>query len=171
MGRPYIQVPNGSYVFICKQCRTFIASSDHYCSDAFQAQTGKAFLFQKVYNITKSSVEKKHMLTGDHMVRDIFCIQCKTKLGWMYELAYEESQKYKEGQYILEWSFIFCMNNENDRADNIPMVDDEDETVDIVMQRLLPDYIVNNGMPEEQVVLQYPSSRRYGRNHHNYHGS
>lgn len=46
------------------------------------------------------------MLTGRHMVRDVMCKQCKSKLGWMYEFALEESQKYKEGKVILEHALI-----------------------------------------------------------------
>ncbi len=30
------------------------------------------------------------------------CITCNSVLGWKYEVAYEESQKYKEGKFILE---------------------------------------------------------------------
>lgn len=36
------------------------------------------------------------MLTGRHMVRDVMCKNCKTKLGWMYEYATEDSQKWVE---------------------------------------------------------------------------
>ncbi len=46
------------------------------------------------------------MLTGRHLVRDVLCIKCRTKLGWMYEHAIEESQKYKEGKVILERALI-----------------------------------------------------------------
>lgn len=46
------------------------------------------------------------MLTGRHMVRDVMCKFCKQKLGWMYEFATEESQKYKEGKVILEHALI-----------------------------------------------------------------
>ncbi|CAD5227082.1 unnamed protein product [Bursaphelenchus xylophilus] len=167
MGRPYIEVPNGSHVFVCKKCRTFVASSDHFTSDAFQAGSGKAFLFRNAFNVTTSSVEKKSMITGEHIVRDIFCAQCNTKIGWMYELAYEESQKYKEGQYILEWAYIICMNNEHDKAD-IPHVDDDEETVDLVMQRLLPEYIINNGMPDDHpsVELHYHNRMRNPMRYH-----
>lgn len=28
---------------------------------------------------------------------DIYCNVCNTNLGWKYEMAYEQSQKYKEG--------------------------------------------------------------------------
>lgn len=42
------------------------------------------------------------MLTGRHTVRDVFCTVCSEKLGWCYEYANEESQRYKEGKVILE---------------------------------------------------------------------
>jgi protein yippee-like 5 len=46
------------------------------------------------------------MLTGRHFVRDVSCKRCLTKLGWTYEFATEESQKYKEGHVILERALI-----------------------------------------------------------------
>lgn len=46
------------------------------------------------------------MLTGRHFVRDISCKKCDTKLGWMYEFATEETQRYKEGRVILERALI-----------------------------------------------------------------
>ena len=35
-------------------------------------------------------------------VSDIFCKRCETLVGWTYAKAYEASQKYKEGKYIIE---------------------------------------------------------------------
>ncbi len=32
------------------------------------------------------------MLTGRHIVRDVSCKLCLTKLGWIYEYATEENQ-------------------------------------------------------------------------------
>ena len=46
------------------------------------------------------------MLTGKHMVRDVFCKCCNKKLGWMYEFASEKPQQYKEGKVILEKALI-----------------------------------------------------------------
>lgn len=46
------------------------------------------------------------MLTGLHWVRDVFCKKCNTKLGWMYEFAAAEDQRYKESKIILEKSLI-----------------------------------------------------------------
>ena len=37
-----------------------------------------------------------------HSVSDIFCNRCKTLVGWTYSKAYEPSQKYKEGKFIIE---------------------------------------------------------------------
>lgn len=35
-------------------------------------------------------------------MRDIQCRQCKDVVGWKYDRAYESSEKYKEGKFILE---------------------------------------------------------------------
>lgn len=42
------------------------------------------------------------MTTGRHIVRDISCRQCNHVVGWKYDKAYETTEKYKEGKYILE---------------------------------------------------------------------
>ena len=72
----------------------------------FTGATGRAFLFNKVVNITFSEVQDRVMLTGRHMVRDVSCKKCDAKLGWMYEFAVEESQRYKEGRVILERALV-----------------------------------------------------------------
>lgn len=41
-------------------------------------------------------------MTGLHTVADVFCADCGEMLGWKYERAYEESEKYKEGKTVLE---------------------------------------------------------------------
>ena len=46
------------------------------------------------------------MLTGRHWVRDVSCKRCNTKLGWMYELAAEDDQRYKEAKVILEKALV-----------------------------------------------------------------
>lgn len=53
-----------------------------------------------------SEVQDRVMLTGRHMVRDVSCKNCDTKLGWIYEFATEESQRYKEGRVILERALV-----------------------------------------------------------------
>ena len=46
------------------------------------------------------------MLTGRHMVRDVSCKKCGQKIGWIYEFATEETQRYKEGKVILEKALV-----------------------------------------------------------------
>ena len=49
---------------------------------------------------------------GLHAVADIYCDCCKTTLGWKYEHAFESSQKYKEGKFIIELAHMIkvCIN-------------------------------------------------------------
>jgi len=46
------------------------------------------------------------MITGRHLVRDANCKKCKLRLGWKYEFAFEETEKYKVGMVILEQELI-----------------------------------------------------------------
>lgn len=51
---------------------------------------------------------ERNMTTGRHVVRDINCKQCNETVGWKYDKAYEQTEKYKEGKYILE-SELLCI--------------------------------------------------------------
>lgn len=51
-------------------------------------------------------MQDRVMLTGRHMVRDVSCKSCDAKLGWIYEFATEETQRYKEGRVILERALV-----------------------------------------------------------------
>lgn len=76
-------------------------------------------------NIETGVPEDRPMTTGLHTVRDVMCAKCGEVLGWKYgelsflpflpfssrlissfrgclDKAYEPSQKYKEGKFILE---------------------------------------------------------------------
>jgi protein yippee-like 5 len=46
------------------------------------------------------------MLTGRHFVRDVFCKKCAVKLGWIYEFATDDSQRYKEGLFKFLQFFV-----------------------------------------------------------------
>lgn len=39
-------------------------------------------------------------------MRDVSCKSCDAKVGWMYEFATEENQRYKEGRVILERALV-----------------------------------------------------------------
>ncbi|XP_074637524.1 protein yippee-like 5 isoform X2 [Acropora palmata] len=129
MGRIFLDHPGGSRLYSCAQCDTALTNRSLLTSMRFNGATGRAFLFKKVLvnygtiyqtnkdvgipiynlklvNLSYSEVQDREMLTGRHMVRDVFCKNCDTKLGWMYEYATEESQQYKEGQVILERALV-----------------------------------------------------------------
>lgn len=106
MGRIFLAHPGGTRLFSCGNCDTALTNRSELTSTKFTGATGRAFLFKKVVNLAYSEVQDRVMLTGRHMVRDVFCKNCDIKLGWMYEYATEESQQYKEGQVILERALV-----------------------------------------------------------------
>lgn len=90
------------------------------------------FSFCRV-NVGCGPAEERVLLTGLHAVADIYCECCKTTLGWKYvsladddpppamidrvgffnyfqEHAFESSQKYKEGKYIIELAHMIKEN-------------------------------------------------------------
>ncbi|XP_067942357.1 protein yippee-like 5 isoform X2 [Watersipora subatra] len=117
MGRVFLEHMGGTRIFACAQCATALTNRSQLISTRFTGSSGRAFLFHKVVNLKYSEVQDRMMLTGRHMVRDIFCKSCDTKLGWIYEFAVEESQRYKEGRVILERALIKEMGGFRDRDD------------------------------------------------------
>ncbi|XP_010543218.1 PREDICTED: protein yippee-like At3g08990 [Tarenaya hassleriana] len=101
MGRLFLVNLEGS-IYSCKHCRTHFAVADDIISKSFHCRHGKAYLFDRVVNVTVGEEEDRVMMTGWHTVVDIFCVGCGNLVGWKYEAAYEKSQKYKEGKFILE---------------------------------------------------------------------
>ena len=63
---------------------------------------GRAYLFDQCVNVTIGKAEDRLLITGLHSVCDIYCKRCKNMVGWTYAKAYEASQKYKEGKFIIE---------------------------------------------------------------------
>ncbi|XP_017693715.1 PREDICTED: protein yippee-like 4 [Lepidothrix coronata] len=86
------------------------ATSGALISRSFQGSHGRAYLFNSVVNVGCGPAEQRLLLTGLHSVADIFCQSCKTTLGWKYEQAFESSQKYKEGKFIIEMSHMVKEN-------------------------------------------------------------
>ena len=72
----------------------------------------------KFFYTLSSNVEQRIMLTGDHWVRDVHCKKCQNKLGWMYEFATEDTQRYKEARTILEKALVM---EKDGIEDHVPM--------------------------------------------------
>uniref|UniRef100_A0A1B6K9F0 Protein yippee-like n=1 Tax=Graphocephala atropunctata TaxID=36148 RepID=A0A1B6K9F0_9HEMI len=106
MGRLFLDHIGGLRLFSCASCGTILTNRSELISTRFTGATGRAFLFNKVVNLNYSEVQDRVMLTGRHMVRDVSCKNCDTKLGWIYEFATEENQRYKEGRVILERALV-----------------------------------------------------------------
>ncbi|GLT51463.1 hypothetical protein SLA2020_248770 [Shorea laevis] len=101
MGRLFVVYLEGR-IYSCKHCKTHLALDDDIISKSFQCRHGKAYLFDKVVNVTVGEKEDRMMTTGMHTVVDIFCVCCGSIVGWKYETAHEKNQKYKEGRSVLE---------------------------------------------------------------------
>uniref|UniRef100_A0A0L8GVU7 Protein yippee-like n=1 Tax=Octopus bimaculoides TaxID=37653 RepID=A0A0L8GVU7_OCTBM len=106
MGRVFLRHIGGTRLFSCASCDTPLTNRSELISTRFTGATGRAFLFNRVVNLNYSEVQDRVMLTGRHMVRDVSCKNCESKLGWVYEFATEESQRYKEGRVILERALV-----------------------------------------------------------------
>ncbi|XP_010909030.1 putative yippee-like protein Os10g0369500 isoform X1 [Elaeis guineensis] len=102
MGLLFVESLPGPKVFKCGRCKVDSASHDAIISKDFNGRYGRAYLFKSVVNISLGPNEDRHLVTGLHTVNDIYCSCCQQILGWRYEKAYDEDQKYKEGKYILE---------------------------------------------------------------------
>lgn len=106
MGRTFLEHMGGAKVIACNTCKTPLTNKENIESGNYQGSTGKAFLFTRATNLRYSEVQERHMMTGKHFVRDVYCKGCSEKLGWMYEFAVPENQRHKEGKVILEKAFI-----------------------------------------------------------------
>ncbi|KAJ7539913.1 hypothetical protein O6H91_11G114900 [Diphasiastrum complanatum] len=101
MGKLYLIQLDGR-IYSCRFCHSHLANFDELVSTAFHCRNGKAYLFNTVVNVSVGPQENRMMTTGLHTVADIYCNCCWRIVGWKYEAAFDKSQKYKEGKFILE---------------------------------------------------------------------
>ena len=97
-----VYLPKNKCTYLCAHCLAHLADHDDLISKSFQGSQGRAYLFNKVVNVGTGPAEERFLLTGLHAVADICCESCKATIGWKYEKAFEGSQKYKEGKFIIE---------------------------------------------------------------------
>ncbi|EPS67581.1 hypothetical protein M569_07194 [Genlisea aurea] len=116
MGRVFVTYLEGRK-YSCKYCRTHLASADAVLSKGFQCQHGRAYLFDKVMNVTTGTKEERMMMTGIHTVVDLFCTGCGSLVGWKYETAPEKNLRYKVGRSILERMKLLGPNGNQYLAD------------------------------------------------------
>lgn len=109
MGIHFLEIPNSKHIYVCKVCDTPLAKRRDVQSENFFGRAGPAYLLRKAYNLKHGDPENRDMRTGLHTVRDVYCKVCFTYrrrraklMGWYYEFAFDDSQRYKEGRIILE---------------------------------------------------------------------
>jgi len=102
MGKIFKEYLGGGEIYRCAACRSHLALHDELVSKAFQGRHGRAYLFGNVINVTKGPKEDRILTTGLHTVSDIYCVVCEDNIGWYYDEAFEPTQKYKEGKFIIE---------------------------------------------------------------------
>ncbi|KAF8320682.1 yippee-domain-containing protein [Clavulina sp. PMI_390] len=96
--------------YSCAKCATNLALQDELVSKAFSGREGRALLMHSLFNCQVGKPEDRTLLTGVHTVADVFCLGCGSTLGWTYLRAFEPSQRYKEGKYIIETQRIIKEN-------------------------------------------------------------
>ncbi|XP_008358677.1 protein yippee-like At5g53940 isoform X1 [Malus domestica] len=106
MGRIFLIELDGR-TYRCRFCDSALALVGDVLSRNFNCGRRRAYLFSNVVNITLGPDEERLMLSGLHTVEDIFCCCCGQILGWKYVIAHDQTQKYKEGKFVLErWRIV-----------------------------------------------------------------
>ncbi|XP_018008847.1 protein yippee-like 5 [Hyalella azteca] len=113
MGLIFYEDFGGKVVYRCRKCDIYLTHQCHLLSEDFVGSSGPAELFHKVYNVRHGPATRRHMMTGGHFARDVFCKRCDTLLGWYYELADRDLQQYKEDCTILEVNLTRKETREN----------------------------------------------------------
>tara|TARA_B110001450_G_C17536276_1_gene446724 strand:- start:481 stop:843 length:363 start_codon:yes stop_codon:yes gene_type:complete len=119
MGRLFLENLDSDKVYCCKKCKSHLVDKDQLISKNFHGKTGRAFLFNKAVNVDLGPPKDKVMMTGLHTVKSVHCKSCRQEVGWTYVFAYEASEKYKEGKFIIERSYMM--------RDVIPIMSSEED--------------------------------------------
>ncbi|KAK9464557.1 yippee zinc-binding/DNA-binding /Mis18, centromere assembly-domain-containing protein [Lipomyces arxii] len=89
-------------IFRCRKCLAHLAPYSRIISKSFTGRLGRAVLVSGVQNVRLGKPGQRMLVTGLHSVADIACASCDVNVGWKYIDAFERSQGYKVGKYILE---------------------------------------------------------------------
>ncbi|KAJ3724521.1 hypothetical protein EV361DRAFT_624892 [Lentinula raphanica] len=105
--RPLPPIPRA---LACKRCMTTITSISLLLpleaippeSRAFRGFSGKASLFTEIRNVALSKARVRLMATGAHTMQELTCTKCSAYLGWKIVKAFEDSERWKEGHFLME---------------------------------------------------------------------
>ena len=117
-------LPGHASHLVCAKCAADVCLTSQIISKGFTGRHGRAFLVSPIPTVTSAFQEhpggraptlpntkteapsQRQLVTGIHTVSDVRCTFCSSLLGWKYEGADEESQRYKVGKYILETKLV-----------------------------------------------------------------
>ena len=97
-----MRLESPSAVYACKKCATHLCDERDVVSRQFHGKHGQAVLVTRCENCYFGASEQKMLLTGLHIVRDIYCRVCDSDLGWTYDFAHEERERYKISKFVIE---------------------------------------------------------------------
>jgi len=120
----------------CAKCATDVCLTSQIVSKGFTGRHGRAYLVAPcptsqtpkasrtlcLPNTKTDAPTSRQLVTGAHTVSDVTCAFCGSMLGWKYDEAEEESQRYKVGKYILETKMICSTSNWEDGELQMPSV-------------------------------------------------
>ncbi|KAL8848526.1 MAG: hypothetical protein Q9221_006454 [Calogaya cf. arnoldii] len=121
----------------CARCAADLCPTSQIISKGFTGRHGRAYLVSaspvlhaashdhhhrsrnaKTVSLPNTRTHKampRQLVTGAHTVSDVSCAFCGSVIGWKYDSAEEETQRYKVGKYILETRKVFSSSYwEND---------------------------------------------------------
>ncbi|KAL8999750.1 MAG: hypothetical protein Q9169_001423 [Polycauliona sp. 2 TL-2023] len=128
----------------CARCAADLCPTSQIISKGFTGRHGRAYLVSaspvidaashphhhRSRNATMASLPNtrthkampRQLVTGAHTVSDVSCAFCDSIIGWKYDSAKEETQRYKVGKYILETRKVFsssCWENDDDNGNDL----------------------------------------------------
>ncbi|KAL8795599.1 MAG: hypothetical protein Q9182_007516 [Xanthomendoza sp. 2 TL-2023] len=128
----------------CARCAVDLCPTSQIISKGFTGRHGRAYLVSatsvtetishdyyqprnaKRVSLPNTRTHKampRQLVTGAHTVSDVSCAFCGSVIGWKYESAEEETQRYKVGKFILETKKVFSSSCwENDFEDDPNMI-------------------------------------------------
>lgn len=111
MGKRFCQVLSGAKeILACSRCGAHLCSTDSIISKQFHGKHGRAYLVDDVQNCCYAAQEQKLLMTGVHVVRDIMCSGCGKGVGWSYDYAREDRERYKITRSVLEVALVQCLD-------------------------------------------------------------
>ncbi|KAM0133694.1 hypothetical protein ACHAP3_005821 [Botrytis cinerea] len=123
-GPGHYQVSSGNYDILNGKNRKQAISGGYgerreFLPEHFFDRTGEAFIFSDVFNISFGKPEELKATTGLHIIRSIYCRVCATEVGWRYDRAPSDVERYKEGKYLLGTCLIQPTTELHERVKDI----------------------------------------------------